>query len=149
MQDEGREVPVVQRLGLAQRGDQGQISIARKHLVNMMYENPTERYTKVKGILKEHEKEITDWDLICFSAMFLMSMSSAFSWLLPEGVKAIAQNVHFAHYYDPDTNIGIQYRRKGVDSAIRESVRNNEGRSDSNGEQESRSSIPDATDSES
>lgn len=142
MSDESGKREMVQRLGVAELGPDGQLGEYRRTVVDAIYESPLERYLKINKLLKKLDDEganINTWDIICFVAYQLAFLSKPFEWLLEAGTKAIVQNVIFAHYYDPDTNCGIESRR--VNQTSGEPSINPEGRSNTEGESETGSKI--------
>ncbi len=62
------------------------------------YLNPTERAIVLYEMLHKEHPQLTTWDLICFSAYWLLTMSAQFAWLKP-AAKELARLVTFAHYH--------------------------------------------------
>lgn len=79
--------------------------------------SPEDRAKHVFNLIKEKAPELTNWDLICFSANYLGMISGAFPWLeVP--AKHICKLVYTAHYQDKETNIGTGIRSKTESSNI-------------------------------
>jgi hypothetical protein len=152
MQDNAGSSKVGGSIGIAQL-ERGGISIARKHLVNALYASPGERFYRVREALKLLEtngEDISDWDLICFAGHILLTFAPAFGWLGKDRVIELCQDINFAHYYDPDTNCGIDGRRKiNTDETSSgpstENPVNTEGREHSRTEQTGEQAVSDET----
>lgn len=65
--------------------------------VDKNFPSPDERARHVYAILQKHAPELTDWDVVCFSANYLGWMATTWEWLrIP--AKHICNLIYTAHY---------------------------------------------------
>ena len=71
---------------------------------------PVERAIGVYTLLHDEHPELTTWDLVCFAAYWLVTMSSEFQWL-KSGAADIAKLVSFAHYHMDEAGLATELKR--------------------------------------
>jgi hypothetical protein len=84
----------------------------REHVgnVDQRIASPSERAKLVWDIIRTHAPELTDWDVICFSAEYLGMMVNVQPWLeIP--VKEVSKLVYTAHYLTPDVDVSSSIKR--------------------------------------
>ena len=72
--------------------------------------SPDERAKVVFHLLKTHFPELTEWDLLCFSAEFLGYMSQRYLWMQAEAKKmcSLVYNAHYVLNEQHDTETGLK-----------------------------------------
>ncbi len=96
----------------------------REHIgeVDKQIASPSERASLVWQYLKSEHPDLTDWDLVCFSAEYLGMMVQVHPWL-EELAKKLNMLVYTAHYLTPDTDVESSIKREPVDSAPKRDAR--------------------------
>lgn len=65
--------------------------------VNKNTPAPDERAQFVMNVIKEHNDNITNWDLLCFCVEYMGAQALVYPWLL-EPAKQASRLVYMAHY---------------------------------------------------
>jgi hypothetical protein len=65
--------------------------------VNAKHESIQARASRIYGLLREHNPDLTNWDLLCFAAEYAAYMSISYPWLNPPA-RDLARSVYLAHY---------------------------------------------------
>lgn len=77
--------------------------------------NPENRAGWIFRELKSKYPNLTNWDLLCFSAEFLASNVLVYEWLQKDIIKELLQRIYVAHYAlddIPDTGIVLPTEEK-------------------------------------
>lgn len=70
--------------------------------------SPEIRAKFILDLIQDHNKELTNWDILCFCSEYLGSQVLIYEWLESELVQRIATRVQLAHYLNdelPDTGV--------------------------------------------
>lgn len=87
--------------------------------------SPEARARHVFNILKTKAPELTQWDLVCFSAEFLGMQSAAYPWLRENSI-ALCKLIYHAHYIATE---GVD-RESSLRNTSEQPQREHEGNSD-------------------
>lgn len=64
--------------------------------------SPEVRAGYILNLIKDHNNDITNWDLLCFCSEYLGSQVLVYDWLDMNAVRAIVSTIQEAHYMRDD-----------------------------------------------
>jgi len=83
--------------------NQAKITISREQMaeVDARYPSPTQNAERVFNILRTEHPDLSNWELVCFSAMYLGLVGDEYPWMkMP--VMAVNRLLHILHYKYPE-----------------------------------------------